>query len=207
MGMSGFSTRLPVSIHAPTRGATSERSRSMPCTWFQSTHPRGVRPPCPSWCATSPTSFNPRTHEGCDADARPQGRGHEVSIHAPTRGATSILTRPWCRRRGFNPRTHEGCDGHRLGQARGGVPVSIHAPTRGATVHHQREGDGLGVSIHAPTRGATLPASRSPCTPRSFNPRTHEGCDLYNSKGIRLWQRFQSTHPRGVRLVGVLLSI
>ena len=56
-----------VSIHAPTQGATS------------------------STCGShrSESSFNPRTHAGCDSAVRPVFRvGDVVSIHAPTQGAT-----------------------------------------------------------------------------------------------------------------------
>ena len=56
--------------------------------------------------------------------------------------------------------------------------VSIHAPTRGATPTNVVRQDGLIVSIHAPTRGATTRhRSQPPCL-----------------------DRFQSTHPHGVRL-------
>ena len=54
-----------VSIHAPTRGATKDVREEMNLLMFQSTHPRGVR----LWCSrlkTTPSCFNPRTHEGCD---------------------------------------------------------------------------------------------------------------------------------------------
>ena len=56
----------------------------------------------------------------------------QVSIHAPTRGATP-RHRGAAGARSFNPRTHEGCDGEECGpdESRGG-----------------------------------------------FNPRTHEGCDM-----------------------------
>ena len=78
----------------------------------------------------------------------------QVSIHAPTRGATRKTVKPVVRH-GFNSRAHEGRD---RCSSRGAAfgRVSIHAPTRGAT------GDAVparfvrGVSIHAPTRGATL---------------------------------------------------
>ena len=122
--------------------------------------------------------FNPRTHEGCDLSHRhmftaqvgfqsthPRGVRLElnlnstiyieVSIHAPTRGATvpsSYVHRSsWC----FNPRTHEGCD------------CAFKA----------------NVYIF-----------------RCFNPRTHEGCDLFRSQSKYYDWKFQSTHPRGVRL-------
>ena len=98
-----------------------------------------------------------------------------VSIHAPTRGATKMV----CRvdyRGCFNPRTHEGCDrDNRIGNHL--AVVSIHAPTRGATkpscAHHPIRC----VSIHAPTRGATCTSNHHHPYQRSFNPRTHEGCD------------------------------
>ena len=77
---------------------------------FQSTHPHGVRLVN---CCINKMAIN-------------------VSIHAPTRGATR--RRHGCREvtECFNPRTHTGCDaGYRL---MGWLQmVSIHAPTRGAT--------------------------------------------------------------------------
>ena len=60
-----------------------------------------------------------------------------VSIHAPTRGATKPIG---------------------IGVGSGGV--SIHAPTRGATRAYWRRPSQGPVSIHAPTRGATR---QSPC--------------------------------------------
>ena len=57
-----------------------------------------------------------------------------------------------------------------------------------------------GVSIHAPTRGATCFADTEILLSGSFNPRTHEGCDINTQKIMRIGKQFQSTHPRGVRL-------
>src|SRR5690606_21660948 len=129
-----------VSIHAPTRGATSELSSA----------------PETAKC------FNPRAHAGRDGvvlmlkcirdefqSTRPRGARQDVlppvpmlsdvSIHAPTRGAT--LSGPMAR----NTRM-----------------VSIHAPTRGATAVHLLHAAGNAhVSIHAPTRGATRAADWS----------------------------------------------
>ena len=99
---------------------------------FQSTHPHGVRQT--SLVITSPvTSFNPRTHTGCDSSFK----------HCPS------LT--FC----FNPRTHTGCDSNIDIWEKKKIEVSIHAPTRGATaVFFAKPKAGI-VSIHAPTRGAT----------------------------------------------------
>ena len=120
---------------------------------FQSTHPHGVRL-CYTWTNAKRPSFNPRTHMGCDlfrpcellhnlrfnprthmgcdASPAPSGLFANVSIHAPTWGATYFQesglvlpalfqsTHPHGVRhateeyaeiyRRFNPRTHMGCD-------------------------------------------------------------------------------------------------
>ena len=55
-----------VSIHAPTRGATSHHQTNIKLIMFQSTHPHGVRRVAPAAALVN----------------------HYVSIHAPTRGAT-----------------------------------------------------------------------------------------------------------------------
>ena len=100
-----------------------------------------------------------------------------ISIHAPTRGATR-WTSLLCRFMGdFNPRSHKGSDGgwlHALnnlihfnprshkgsddvgGFQAGIVGISIHAPTRGATTSVAGIPEVEGISIHAPTRGATI---------------------------------------------------
>ena len=54
-----------VSIHAPTRGATLLNALSNTEQMFQSTHPHGVRPDTRG-IKTPWSSFNPRTHTGCD---------------------------------------------------------------------------------------------------------------------------------------------
>ena len=143
--------KLLVSIHAPTRGATSkcrivnikrcfnpraherrddEAQNTTPSQMFQSTRPREARRPKAK--VMTLVRFNPRAHERRDIlQAVPDARD-TVSIHAPTRGATRNYYRQesaWC----FNPRAHERRD---ILQA---VPdardtVSIHAPTRGATL-------------------------------------------------------------------------
>ena len=100
---------------------------------FQSTHPRGVR-------------LHSLIYVYLDI---------QVSIHAPTRGATAVKFYESLDNQGFNPRTHEGCDST-LYKFHSGKRVSIHAPTRGATfIKYDYVYIGI-VSIHAPTRGATI---------------------------------------------------
>ena len=54
--------------------------------------------------------FNPRTHTGCDYRNAIENGASEVSIHAPTRGATCGHYTFRSIKNCFNPRTHTGCD-------------------------------------------------------------------------------------------------
>ena len=209
-----------ISIHAPTRGATRECYCYMQdCKVFQSTLPQGERPVCGGllgalgiFQSTLPQGerpyiqnqtrhfvyFNPRSHKGSDGTEYEIKFGNEISIHAPTRGATPYnaiaaaasefqSTLPQGERRCtslgaqvqqpyFNPRSHKGSD--RTPQLRWHYKeISIHAPTRGATTYTSIYQANAIISIHAPTRGAT-PG------------RNYRGCR----------QRFQSTLPQGERL-------
>ena len=122
-----------VSIHAPTRGATFSE-HALPATAEVSIHAptRGAT----IWSRALTVwvyGFNPRTHTGCDASIKGRGTHDlmfqsthphgvrrdlwrqcgpvcEVSIHAPTRGATTRTLRTTASTRCFNPRTHTGCD-------------------------------------------------------------------------------------------------
>ena len=146
---------LPISIHAPTRGATISPVGSSSPQVFQSTLPRGER-----------RHLHSRKH-GTDG----------ISIHAPTRGATcknqtkasnkwkfqSTLPRgerhrvpPGNQRHiNFNPRSHEGSDQHLadLGiiqiRFQSTLPRGERRDTTTATQASRY------ISIHAPTRGAT----------------------------------------------------
>ena len=122
---------------------------------FQSTHPRGVRP----------QRFSEYKFMG------------DISIHAPTWGATRPSRTAAARRSNFNPRTHVGCDSvenlarfhHTDFNPRTHVGCDFRRYCYALTI---------AISIHAPTWGATA-AVRS-------------------KYGISI---FQSTHPRGVRLL------
>ena len=77
-----------------------------------------------------------------------------ISIHAPTRGATSLKATEYKLSIDFNPRSHERSDNIQLNFC-ALCPISIHAPTRGATVLRGTDNHKSEISIHAPTRGAT----------------------------------------------------
>ena len=147
-------SRSHISIHAPTRGATSsvvclnssmrnfnprshERSDHKALKLivsfyqFQSTLPREERRLW-RWLCKHKRYFNPRSHERSDALASYFGTRTDISIHAPTRGATDYRRFNMSIKKNFNPRSHERSDGncYTLTSNSG---ISIHAPTRGAT--------------------------------------------------------------------------
>ena len=154
----------------------------------------------------SPYRFNPRTHTGCDNEIHiPTIKAENVSIHAPTRGATfgfnykpfddefqsthphgvrrpsPRLTRiPPC----FNPRTHTGCDlslpcfacfFHRF-QSTHPHGVRRFFPIKSAC-------SGLFQSTHPhgvrPNHGALYECRIC------FNPRTHTGCDISRKMTVK----------------------
>ena len=85
-------------------------SVTLPASWFQSTHPHGVRP----LLRTLPTETLVSIHaptRGATFNPVDSYNKWAVSIHAPTRGATALWYSVYI-----------------------GVSVSIHAPTRGATL-------------------------------------------------------------------------
>ncbi len=147
-------TPRPVSIHAPTGGATATYPIGETLVLFQSTHPLGVRHrnhtnseapmrfnPRTHWGCDGTfgvyeegiAGFNPRTHWGCDAQNTKRVGSQHVSIHAPTGGATDHTLMGLSNLGSFNPRTHWGCD-ITMGISSMSIHVSIHAPTGGATL-------------------------------------------------------------------------
>ena len=77
-----------ISIHAPTRGATKGGQWASQLGEFQSTLPREERlPPLIKGFITH--HFNPRSHERSDWQLCDSSYTLEISIHAPTRGATN----------------------------------------------------------------------------------------------------------------------
>ena len=78
-------------------------------------------------------NFNPRSYKRSDLRKTKAPAMLIISIHAPTRGATThpYRNRSYCYN--FNPRSYKRSDSH------SSIPIpfifiSIHAPTRGATV-------------------------------------------------------------------------
>ena len=142
--------------------------------------------------------FNPRTHVGCDKRQDKAIKAQKVSIHAPTWGATPSLF------------------GAEIAKS-----VSIHAPTWGATPELAKEVAPLLFQSTHPRgvrRWLAYPAKQElkfqsthprgvrhkqgrgcDIAHKSFNPRTHVGCDYSPVSPMNRPLLFQSTHPRGVR--------
>jgi len=103
-------TAQKVSIHAPTQGATQNgegrvhlRRRFNPRAHAGRDNARGTNSPAES-------SFNPRAHAGRDGDKVMANTILTVSIHAPTQGATQSDRRNASGHDCFNPRAHAGRD-------------------------------------------------------------------------------------------------
>ena len=147
---------LQISIHAPTRGATTARVRRY-CKLSISIHAptRGAT----AWRRSNAlhhVHFNPRSHERSDADPDLQGGTMtKISIHAPTRGATKVkkVFRRILKFQSTLPREERlNLTCYNLWR----TIISIHAPTRGATDTVAVPVKWSSISIHAPTRGATV---------------------------------------------------
>ena len=149
--------RIPVSIHAPTRGATAKSPIvRIRMNMFQSTRPRGARP----------------------LFLIIDRRYREVSIHAPTRGATRHRRRGYGRQRVSIHAPTRGATKECAGVC--GAPlVSIHAPTRGATACRVQDEAVCERFQSTRPRGARHEYRnevRAPCC--CFNPRAHAGRDI-----------------------------
>ena len=82
---------LPISIHAPTRGATVLLVQLLIHHLFQSTLPREERQRHLIIEIFHIFYFNPRSHERSDNALMHDVCNVVISIHAPTRGATGIV--------------------------------------------------------------------------------------------------------------------
>ena len=131
-------------------------------------------------------NFNPRSHERSDGAPTEVVRLPEISIHAPTRGATVYFVPSVCLSANFNPRSHERSD----------IKVSSYNYLfRNFNPRsHERSDDEaedavslITISIHAPTRGATHATASGRCAYMNFNPRSHERSDALLILCRQLW--------------------
>ena len=97
-----------------------------------------------------------------------------ISIHAPTRGATLSPDNELTKFSYFNPRSHKGSDKD--------IPYQIQTSL---------------ISIHAPTRGATYSANSPMPESINFNPRSHKGSDINIAYPIRCRIYFNPRSHKG----------
>ena len=168
---------------------------------FQSTHPLGVRPDS-QISLKGMSSFNPRTHSGCDW-LKGQYVWVRVSFNPRTHsGCDWQLWAISAPHTSFNPRTHSGCD----------IPYSSRKRSQRCFNPRTHSGcDGYAKDRQVVEKSFN-PRTHSGCdyvVPDdvhdwiSFNPRTHSGCDKSTSYLKYIYKVFQSTHPLGVRRLGV----
>ena len=118
----------------------------------------------------------------------------QISIHAPMRGATSLLIKSPPPGTNFNPRAHEGrdCSGKTFNMSR---VISIHAPMRGATYRKDdliRNSKNFNPRAH---EGRDFISTILEHLSKYFNPRAHEGRDSQKNRLFQQRSIFQSTRP------------
>jgi len=148
------------SIHPYRVRLDFKESASGSILLFQSTHPHRVRPfQIFSW-----------------------GTFFEISIHAPTQGATlrDVTITPPVKFQSTHP--------HRVRLPFSTVPLKLF---RFQSTHPHR---------------VRLLDRLPPDFTSNFNPRTHTGCDIEMSMMTSSSLRFQSTHPHRVRLTALALE-
>ena len=167
---------------------------------FQSTLPRGERHTAIPHC----------THRSIFQSTLPRGERHfptssrnlldGISIHAPARGATLLLTLLIHYLLYFNPRSREGSDGFSVivnagyadfnPRSREGSDFIKGPATKNRQNFNPRSREGSDSRIR-----------RSSKTYGYFNPRSREGSDVDTEIKLAEATEFQSTLPRGERRV------
>ncbi len=132
---------------------------------------------------------------------------HEISIHAPAKGATSKDDGRHSEGEEFQstlPRRERQYTFVGLGPC---FSISIHAPAKGATKDGPSKMYLPKISIHAPAKGATVIKPSKVAWKEDFNPRSREGSDN-SQKGPKPYTiKFQSTLPRRERLIDPIYTL
>ena len=161
-----------ISIHAPARGTTPQTAMDVCDAIFQSTPPRGGRPP--QWNAMQPhQNFNPRPREGDDPkDHVSRRRRSNISIHAPARGATMVLS-----------------------TCVSTISFQSTPPARGATYISHPVIPAANYFNPRPPRGGRRSSRRWMPVVWNFNPRPPRGGRRHGLLLLRRLRQFQSTPP------------
>ena len=167
-----------ISVHAPTRGATSNSLSFSIFSVFQSTLPREER-----LLGLNFKEANSIFQSTLPREERllQQYLSHFQLLFQSTLPREERRAKRTCLPKepsDFNPRSHERSDLPYLQTWYLLRFISIHAPTRGATIHTIHLSQAHMISIHAPTRGATCADAYSTDPISDFNPRSHERSDV-----------------------------
>ena len=202
------------------KGSDRYLSISVRAREFQSTLPQGERRESGSQMCLVHRDFNPRSHKGSDGTDRFIQVRNTISIHAPTRGATTFpparyghpgrfqSTLPQGERlknsvgnrlgMNFNPRSHKGSD-RSCGER--GQPDIYFNPRS-----HKGSDPVAWMPLPVPyifqstlPQGERLPFLRLEGSQTNFNPRSHKGSDIGALVESGIMTRFQSTLPQGER--------
>ena len=143
--------------------------------------------------------FNPRTHVGCDEIGPDLRHVAEISIHAPTWGATLKSLHQAAGISYFNPRTHVGCDVQMLVDHRERKQFQSTHPRGVRHVAYYRVLDMFVFQSTHPrgVRQFLRDVMNGIQEFQSTHPRGVRHPVIYNAIALG---KFQSTHPRGVRL-------
>ena len=171
-----FPPRLPISIHAPAKGATQKQLDGVFLRVFQSTLPRRERQQSAMGRYYFAPDFNPRSREGSDNGKEVYSEKYQISIHAPAKGATVPGSDKRSIALNFNPRSREGSDYQAIEErlkemdfnprSREGSDLVIAVLELTLTDFNPRSREGSDnaagvlnttarISIHAPAKGAT----------------------------------------------------
>ena len=124
----------------------------------------------------------------------------KISIHAPTRGATSTCEARYIISLYFNPRSYKRSDFLLHNSACPHVNFNPRSYKRSDTIDEEYGLIEIYISIHAPTRGATLLILKRIYILGNFNPRSYKRSDTSDTeKDLYTWE-FQSTLLQEERL-------
>ncbi len=170
-----------VSIRAPARGATWQKTLTTTRKPFRSAPPHGGRPPQRSRYQGD-TSFDPRPRTGGDSPARRLCAGWKVSIRAPARGATRLPCSVFA---GLLFRS---------------------APPHGGRLAEKVSGMVLKCFDPRPRTGGDSGGTGGLATSGGFDPRPRTGGDVDAEVARIVQQLFRSAPPHGGRPGGGLPS-
>ena len=145
--------------------------------------------------------FNPRSRVGNDQAWRKWHGDENISIHVPAWGTTNVQLGVTCSLHYFNPRSRVGNDSEQQRNRRF-LEISIHVPAWGTTNQRQVVTlTGKSISIHVPAWGTTKVTEQAGARTGHFNPRSRVGNDTFGAESESSKYVFQSTFPRGERLI------